>query len=399
MKQRTISLLTLVMLTMLGSVAVAQHSAGVPTQWKPGIQRPAKDWDFDGKRILGHIDHDICLWDAATGELVQRMKGHRERIEKVQFSPDGQLAVSSSWISDGPMVPYHSNDTRTIVWDLSTGTRRWSWPDQVAGEFSPDGKRLVTFSRRPNQTTSFDASIWNIESGRLAVRLKLVDGSSPYWDSLHFSPDGTSLFHVTSRGATLFDARTGKRQAHIELNHGLQHFTSSGHLACFELGRDAGQITVVDVATAKTQSRFPHGQQGVWYGAWHHHGSKLAAFPIGGPLHIWNVATGRFVTGSPVGQYPYTAAIISTDNRWLAVTWGGANVENVDIPAKFGLYDATSGQEILVADRPIDSQLIGFSPDSETVLLVGSEATTYRAFDGRRLLTVALTRTSKRGGN
>ncbi len=39
----------------------------------PGIERPSRGWDYDGRRILGHIGHDICLWDAETGKLLHRM--------------------------------------------------------------------------------------------------------------------------------------------------------------------------------------------------------------------------------------------------------------------------------------------------------------------------------------
>ena len=42
-----------------------------PVQWKASIERPSLGWDYDGKRILGHIGYDICLWDATTGKLLK----------------------------------------------------------------------------------------------------------------------------------------------------------------------------------------------------------------------------------------------------------------------------------------------------------------------------------------
>jgi hypothetical protein len=69
--------------------ALAQPENETP-QWKQSIERPSRDWDYDGQRILGHLGHDICLWDATTGKLLQRMKEHKERIKAVQLSPNGK---------------------------------------------------------------------------------------------------------------------------------------------------------------------------------------------------------------------------------------------------------------------------------------------------------------------
>lgn len=104
-----------------GQMTYGQPGSPAPVQWRQSIERPTKGWDYDGKRILGHVSYDICLWDATTGKLLQRMKEHNETIKKVQFIPDGEHALSSSWISDGPMTNQKSADTRTILWNLSTG--------------------------------------------------------------------------------------------------------------------------------------------------------------------------------------------------------------------------------------------------------------------------------------
>lgn len=79
------------------------------------IERPNPSWDYDGKRILGHVGHTVILWDATTGKVLQKLTGHEEKISSVRFSPDGVHAFSSSWVQPGGIM-YKSKDTRTLFW-------------------------------------------------------------------------------------------------------------------------------------------------------------------------------------------------------------------------------------------------------------------------------------------
>ncbi len=140
-----------------GQPALGQPMPPVATQWKQSIERLYTDWDYDGKRILGHVDEDICLWDAATGQLLHRLKGHKEQIKKVQFSLDGRHALSSSWIAPGPMT----DSNRKIlgqscgIWQLARGSTsyqaRWlenSARMEVVSSRSVKLKRLLRSTLR-----------------------------------------------------------------------------------------------------------------------------------------------------------------------------------------------------------------------------------------------------------
>lgn len=390
MNHLSLLLLSLTFLASLAATAMSQPRATEVTQWKPSLQRPTKDWDFDGQRVLGHIDHDIGLWDAATGQLRLRLKGHDEQIHKVQFSPDGTHAISSSWISPGPMLPYRSQDTRTILWNLATGQAVRQFPGQVAGEFRPDGKQLVTFSVRPSQPSSFDATVWEVPSGRKVAQAKLADGSTPYWDQLHFLEQGDQFVDLNTRGATLFDSQTGRHIRQIDVPYGILQLTRQGTLVGFDLGKEQGTIYEIDLASGQVLHRFEHGLKLAWKGAWRHDGSKLATFPTQGRLEVWDIKSGHSVTGAPAGEYPQHVAIVSPDNARLAIVWGGSHVENQDIPAAFGLYDANTATEIAVTSRDLGSRLIGFSPDSKTLALLGKQLQIYQADDGKHLRSVTL---------
>ena len=332
-------------LGIFGPLSFGQPVLPVQGQWKQSIERPAKDWDFDGKRILGHIDHDICLWDAATGQLLHRMKEHQERIQKVQFSPNGEYALSSSWISSGPMTGLKSEDTRTIVWNLTTGRGEFVVPNQVAGEFSPAGARIVTFSQRPGGSSSFDAKLWDMSSGRDLVNVTLADGCSPYFDDLHFSSDGTRFVHLHSHGAVQFDCRDGREVGRVSGVSGILRFTSTGAMACFDLGKDAGRISLIDIESGLALLSFEHGAdtKRAWKGVWAHDGRKVAVFPTDGAIKIWDSDTGTAITGAQGGQYPRHHAIISPDNSCLAISWGGGSVDNKEVDPKVGIYELGTG--------------------------------------------------------
>ena len=208
--------------------AYGQLAIGQPEQWKQSIERPNRAWDYNGQQILGCLGLDVCLWDIKTGKLLQQMKGHQEQIWKVQFGRSGQIALSSSWASPGP-IGYESKDTQTILWDLTTGQETQSLEGQVAGEFSPDGKRMVTFSQRPDKLSWFDAAVWEVDTGRLRVNLKLDDEhGDPYWGSLYFSPDGRRVVRNTTSATFIYNADDGREIARINTKMSL----SSRYTSC-----------------------------------------------------------------------------------------------------------------------------------------------------------------------
>ncbi|KAG5637357.1 hypothetical protein H0H81_004869 [Sphagnurus paluster] len=44
----------------------------------------------------GSLDSVVRIWDVATGQLVERLRGHRDGVNSVKFTPDGKGLVSGS---------------------------------------------------------------------------------------------------------------------------------------------------------------------------------------------------------------------------------------------------------------------------------------------------------------
>ena len=91
---------------------------------------------------------------------VALLKGHRDRIYSVAFSPDGRLLATAS----------KDHDAR--VWDVATGEPllRLQHNTKVRdAEFSPDGRWLVTAAGR--------VAVWDTRDGTSIVRLQGHEGS------------------------------------------------------------------------------------------------------------------------------------------------------------------------------------------------------------------------------
>jgi len=51
----------------------------------------------DGRLVAaGSLDNTVRIWDVATGQLIERLRGHKDSVYSVAFTPDGEGIVSGS---------------------------------------------------------------------------------------------------------------------------------------------------------------------------------------------------------------------------------------------------------------------------------------------------------------
>lgn len=144
-------------------------------------QRNSVQWGAG--RVLG-------LWDATTGQLLQRLDGHESNVQDHAFSPDGSRLVSAATM-DGSLR----------VWEVASGQQitSISRPQAKAVAFSPDGERLVVGG---------GDGIAEIRDARTLEELITFRGHEGDLFAAAFSPDGRRVA-VGGAGVELWDPETG----------------------------------------------------------------------------------------------------------------------------------------------------------------------------------------------
>ncbi|GAA5887385.1 hypothetical protein JCM5296_007120 [Sporobolomyces johnsonii] len=128
----------------------------------------------DGKFLAaGSLDTVVRIWDAETGQLLDKLKGHKDSVYSVAFSPDGKFLVSGSL------------DKTLKMWDMATLRATLA----AAGKDAPVG-----------------------EGGKTTC-LTTLQGHKDYVLSVDISPDGAWIVSGSKdRGVQFWDPKTAKAQ-------------------------------------------------------------------------------------------------------------------------------------------------------------------------------------------
>jgi WD40 repeat protein len=198
-------------------------------------------WDFASRKCLRQFDADgpasfspdgrllavgkgatVHTWDISTGREVRSFRGHGSELTGVDFSPDGQRLVSSSY--DGTLKVW-SLDSKPVVETLRGHS---NWISSVT--FSPDGRELASV----NHHTPFFTRIWDVASRQPLTNLT---GLKDRTGGTQFSPDGKMLAMAS------IDRIVHLRNAHTyELLSALTNDFEGGNVA---FSRDSQTLAVV----------------------------------------------------------------------------------------------------------------------------------------------------------
>jgi WD40 repeat protein len=156
----------------------------------------AVSWSPDGKRLASAgFDGLILIWDSATADNLLTLRGHQlgKWIGTVAWGPDSKRLASGGW------------DQKVKVWDTSTGHELHSLDGHTGAVFSvawdAEGRRIVSGSK---DTT---AKIWDAAQGQELLTLR---GHSEEVSSVSWSPDGRCLATAGPDGQIkLWDASEG----------------------------------------------------------------------------------------------------------------------------------------------------------------------------------------------
>lgn len=154
--------------------------------WDAGTARELRRWHGEGPAAPSTRAEtaDGAIVARAAGSVivlrrpgeVTRLRGHRDVVNAVQFSPDGQLLVSAG------------RDHDVIVWDADDGAivHRFEEAHSASvsdARFSPDGRWIVTAG-------PISARLWNVDDGR---PLMYLYGPKPSLIAAGFEPDSRTV--------------------------------------------------------------------------------------------------------------------------------------------------------------------------------------------------------------
>jgi WD40 repeat protein len=241
--------------------------------------------------VSGSADRTLKLWDLVTGQCVRTLVGHHAEITSVCLRADGQYLLSGS------------ADRTLKYWRVSTGRCLGTYQghtDVVTSvSLSADGHHAVSGS------TDRTVRLWDIRTGEC---LRTLDGHADSVHSVSLSPDG----RYALSGAAQFLIRPKKGPS--PFSDGYERLFTTGQLKIWDMvtGRClptfAGHADAITAVTLGYTGRYALSGGGVSVPQ-----HTTGRFVQSGPMHLWEVATGRCLCRFPGHSGAVTSVCLSMD--------------------------------------------------------------------------------------
>lgn len=159
------------------------------------------------QKTFGSTNHQIQLWDVATGKKRFVLKSNIESLRQLSFSPDSQMLASLGFNPDSPF----NHKGMAQLWNANTGKLLHTLKDELIPHrmvFSPNGQTLTSLSK---DSMMYDAHLrtWNVKTGRTLRTVPVSVDRTDYLLSL--TPDAkTYLASGQVAGTRMFNRQTGK---------------------------------------------------------------------------------------------------------------------------------------------------------------------------------------------
>lgn len=296
--------------------------------------------------ISGAADGSAALWSIPSGELIRRFEGHTAGINSIAISPDGETFVSAS------------DDGTLIRWNIRTGEviRKYEGHTDAVDcvVFSPDGQTLLSGSADMTMIR------WDVTSGERLVTFEEKDARVT---GVAFVPGDRAVSVTRAGGLYLWDAITGEQ---------LRERTFIGNPPDLILSPNGRTVFFGELGTVRAWNidQWQAQYDLSFYASRKQHvaslamsaGSSLAGYgTIQGELVLWDLPSTGQIRRYGDSTAHYTFGVVSPDNQYLLL---GTDQGEVIV------HDRVSGAEIR---RFIGVQgwvwRIVFSPDGKQVLI------------------------------
>jgi WD40 repeat protein len=308
-----------------------------------------------------HYLKHLCHADLVT------LRGHREWVYSVAYSPDGRLIASAGG------TPYDAQTPGDVMlWDATTGrlVRSLSGLELAASSlaFSPDGQRLAVaegdskYKVRPGAV-----KIWDVHTGKLLVSLRGHTGL--VW-GVAFSSDGKRLASASAdRTVKVWDVEAARETATLrEHTHFVLNVACSAEGTQLASVDNDGRVRLWDTKTWQVLHTFP-GSDCV---AFSPTAPRVAAGGENNTVKVWDASTGQELQTLRGHSGWVLSVAFSPDGTQLASASTDSTVR---------LWDIKSGVELLtLRGHTWGVRSVAFSPDGQR-LVSGSQDQTIKVWD------------------
>ena len=322
----------------------------------PGVKGSHIAVSHDGKTLAGEsADNNIKLWDLATGQVIKSLEG-------VQFLKAIAFSTDDKWLAVAGPDRLRISDLKsnTEVCSLSFEAGSSDWFESIA--FSPDGQTIVSAGSRalsgPRKLV-----LWDIATRKPVWTVNAVDADV---EAVSFSRDGKQL--ATGSVDTLVKlwnplngSLIGTLKGHLDRVQSVS-FSPDGKLLASGDGK--GEVKLWSVAAQKMVKSF--GQPGGGYMTsvqavnFSPNGKLLAVggYSIRTGMEVWNLQTGKVNAYLPENAIVPYSVTFNSKGSYLGFG-GSSSVDTWDLTGSLGA--TVFKQEI--ANPVMGLRSVAFSPD------------------------------------
>jgi len=297
------------------------------------------------------------LRDQCAGTQTRILRGHKEPVMTLAFSPDGQVLASG-------------DDRRVLLWDTTSWTNQGVLSGSSKTELNANATVSLAFSR-DSQTLAAGGTdgwlkFWDVRArrsiGLLAERLTQI--AFLPGTNLAFVGVGFDVLKAASGETRLYDWTTGKILRTLSNAGGLLALSADGRtLATTGV---FGPVRIWDTTTGRERMTFhpPEAQL-----------ELLALSPDGRlvatcmhdrrQFQVWDATNGRWLAGGDGHSAPLTALTFSSDNLEIATASSDASVR---------LWTSSSARQTACLGGHLQEvNALAYSPDGRALAAAGQE--------------------------